>query len=554
MDITDRKIVEVQQGSQEWLALRTQYFTASAAPAMMGASPYQTRGDLLKMMALGAAETVDSATQSRFDAGHSAEAAARPLAEKVIGDDLYPVTCVATVDGLPLLASLDGMTMDETTLFEHKLLNQQIVAAIDSDGEPGPAYYWQMEHQLLVTGATRCLFVTSDGTDDNWRHCWYESKPERRAQLVAGWRLFSEDLKNYQHVEVIPAATAQPISELPALDVRISGSVMASNLATWRDMVQTRIADIKTDLKTDQDFADADATCKFLGEGEKRIEVVKGQVQAQAADIDDVFRAMDEIKAMMRAKRLELEKLVAARKDAIRAEMMDGGRRALAEHMKTLSSLMPEVKADWSGVMKGKKTVASLQNAIDTELARAKIEANQIHEKIILNIGTLDEYGDHATLFPDRRALVLKEPEDLLAAIKARIADHEAEEARKKAAAEAEVQRKAEEQAKQQAAQQQAPSVSPAATEQTQPALTIAGNTQPPADNGARIKLGDISARLGFQLHAEFVASLGIQSVGKERAAILYRESDFVPLCNALIQRIQSAASEHAPGKLARAA
>lgn len=554
MEIADRKIVEVRQGSPEWLDLRSRYYTASAAPAMMGASPYQTRSDLLKALTLGAAEAVDSATQSRFDAGHAAEASARSLAEEILGDDLYPVTCIATVDGLPLLASLDGMTMDETTLFEHKLFNQQIVADIDADGEPGPAYYWQMENQLIVTGATRCLFVTSDGTAAQWRHCWYESKPERREQLVAGWKQFAEDLKNYQHVEVLPPPTAAPISDLPALDVQISGSVVASNLMQWRDIIERRISDIKTALQDDQDFADADATCKFLGDGEKRIDLVKKQVQGQAVSIDEVFRAMDDIKALMRAKRLELEKLVAARKDAIRAEIMDGGRRALAEHMRTLSGLMPEIKADWSGVMKGKKTVASLRNAVDTELARAKIEANQVNEKIIANIATLDQYSDHATLFPDRRAMVLKEPEDLLATIKARIADHEAEEARKKAAAEAEVQRKAEEQAKQQAAQQQAPSVSPAASEQTQPALTIAGNTQPPADNGARIKLGDISARLGFQLHAEFVASLGIQSVGKERAAILYRESDFVPLCNALIQRIQRAASEHAPGKLAKAA
>ena len=46
----------------------------------------------------------------------------------------------------------------------------------------------------------------------------------------------------------------------------------------------------------------------FLDDGEKKIDLVKAQAQSQAVEIDEIFRALDDIKATMRAKRLELKK------------------------------------------------------------------------------------------------------------------------------------------------------------------------------------------------------------------------------------------------------
>ena len=528
MKIENRTIHDVTQGSPEWLALRRGYFTASEAPAMMGVSPYMTRDELLRAKATGIEREVDAGTQARFDAGHAAEAEARPIADRIIGEYLYPTTITAIVDGLPMLASLDGITMDDSILFEHKLWNESIVEAIEQNGEPGPAYYWQKEQQLLVTGAKRCLFVTSDGTESKWRDCYYESKPERRAALIAGWKQFAEDLKSYVPQEVIPAAVAAPISDLPALDVRIVGNVLASNLATWRDGVVARIEAINTDLTTDQDFADADATTKFLKEAEDKVDLVKSQAQAQAADIDTVFRAMDEIKAMMRSKRLTLEKLVAARKDAIRVEIMQGGRDALATHVAALNARLgrvqlPVIPADWIGVMKGKKTMASLRNAVDTELARAKIEANAIADKIDANLKRLDREQDHAHLFPDVSALVLKAPDDMEMTIRARIAEHAIAEEKRLAADRERI--AAEERAK--IEREQAAKLDPL--------------PQIDTTTAARINLGEINRRLApLHVTVDGLAQLGIQSVGKEKSAILYRASDFRGICVAIIRHVDS--------------
>jgi predicted phage-related endonuclease len=77
---------------------------------------------LLHALHTGLRPEVDAATQRRFDDGHRYEALARPVAERIIGDDLYPVV---GSEGR-LSASFDGLTMDESTAFEHKSLNDEL--------------------------------------------------------------------------------------------------------------------------------------------------------------------------------------------------------------------------------------------------------------------------------------------------------------------------------------------------------------------------------------------------------------------------------------------
>ena len=421
-------IIEAAQGSAEWLQVRARHFTASEAPAMLGLSKYKTRQELLREKATGLTEEVDANKQRLFDAGHAAEAAARPLAEAYLQEDLFPATGSAEIDGLPLLASFDGLNMEETLVWENKLASVAVEAMIAS-GDLDGTYWPQVEQQLMVSGASRALFTSCDGEKITDK-LWYESKPERRQQIIAGWKQFAEDLANYQHVEAAPVATAAPINELPALMVEITGSVTASNLAQWKEIVTERIAGINTDLQTDTDFANADAMVKFLDDGEKRIDLVKSQAQANAADIDRVFRALDEIKASMRAKRLELDKLVTRRKDSIKIEIMQAGKDQLAAHIAGLNKRlakvqMPPIAADFAAAIKGKRNLESMRGAVADLVAAKKIESNALADLIQINLIALAAVGSHAFLFNDYAALVLKAPDDLALAIKSRIQDHQ---------------------------------------------------------------------------------------------------------------------------------
>ena len=74
-------------------------------------SKYSTRDELLRQKATGLTEEVSPAKQRIFDAGHEAEALARPIAEGIAGTEFFPVVATREVDGMPLLASFDGIDL-----------------------------------------------------------------------------------------------------------------------------------------------------------------------------------------------------------------------------------------------------------------------------------------------------------------------------------------------------------------------------------------------------------------------------------------------------------
>ncbi len=436
------KIHNVAQGSAEWHALRGKHFTASEAPAMMGASKYQTRTDLLMLKKTGIAPEVTQSQQYIFDKGHATEAMARPLVEGMIGEELYPV--VGTSGNL--LASMDGATMLGETLFEHKLWNESVVAQVKA-GELTPHYYWQLEQQLLVSGAERVIFVCSDGTAENFVHMEYRPVAGRASQLIEGWIQFEADLANFEMADAPSIVVGKAPDELPALRIELTGMVTASNLKVFEDSALAVIDSVKTTLSTDQDFADAKKAVKWCSDVEEAVAVAKKQALSQTQSIDELFSSLDRIGAHARETRLKVDKLVKAQELLVKTTIKQKAELALIEHIaginRTLGQVaLPNVHVDFAGAMKNKRTIASLQDAVDTELARAKIEANQAADSIRLNLTSLAELAvDHAFLFSDVQQLVTKANDDLVTLIKFRISEHQKAEQQK-----AEAKRIAEEQ------------------------------------------------------------------------------------------------------------
>ena len=441
----------VTQGSADWLSLRAKHFTASELSAAAGKSKYQSRQALIKAKATGIVEEVGASTQRLFDAGHAAEAAARPIVEAMLGEDLFPVTMSCEIDGLPLLASLDGITMLGDIIWENKLLNESLKSSVQQ-GKLDDHYALQVEQQLMVSGATKCYFTTSDGTEAGTFGMWYESNPDIRAQIVPIWKQFAEDVKNHIHVEAKAAPVAEAIEDLPALTVQLVGQVTSSNLATFQTVVMERIKAINTTLVTDNDFATADKMVKFLDDGEKRLELVKSQALAQTASIDELFRTIDAISAEARAKRLELDKLVKVRKESLKAELVAAAAAAVKAHYDAINATLGQyrisppqsLQMDLGAAIKGKKTISSMRDALDAAAAAAKIDASQTAERIRANVKLIDAHADHAGLMPDAVSLAhSKTPEDLENLVAARIAEHEKQEAERVARIEREALEKA---------------------------------------------------------------------------------------------------------------
>jgi predicted phage-related endonuclease len=588
---------DLTPNTPEWLAYRATMFNSSDAPAMMGCSPYKTRAQLLREMHTGLAGEVDAGTQRRFDDGHRFEDLARPLAEQIIGESLY---VVVGSEGRHS-ASFDGLTLAEDTDWEHKSLNDALRAILPADGVGGPEVgaalplhnRVQLEQQCMVASAGRALFTASKWTDEGElieaRHCWYEPDAELRAEIIAGWQQFAADLAAY----VPPAAAAAaPVGKapdtLPALRIEVQGMVTASNLAEFKQTALTAIRSVNRDLKTDADFADADKAVKWCADVEARLKAAKEHALSQTASIDELFKALDDIAAESKAVRLDLDKLVKRRKDEVREHAVTVAAAELARHVRALNAeLAPmalrPVPAEFAGSIKGLRSISSMQDALDTTLAGAKIAADQQARGIRANVAAFKAAtGDDRALqalFADLGQLVHKAGDDFAAVLDQRISKRRADEAereRKAAEARAAEVAAAEERGRRQAAEQAAAeqrqrdeaaaqaardaaapaaaalapvppivaTVPPAApaVPAIAPAVTLAARSVPAANEPATLTLGMICERLQFTVRADFLADVLHVSPAKVEGKRpgTYTESQFQTICQQLQSHISA--------------
>jgi putative phage-type endonuclease len=563
------------QGSDSWHAFRAQHHGASEAAAMLGLSTKVTRTELLNAKHTGIAREFSDFVQERvLDHGHAVEALARPIIEEIIGESLYPVTCSKR----KLSASCDGLTMADDKAFEHKQYNEALAAAVRAKELPDE-YMPQCQQIMMVTGAEVVIFVVSDGTAERMEYM--EVRPDQAWQdrITAGWAQFEADLAEFVPVVDAVKPTGRAPETLPALLIEISGAVQASNLTEFHGFALAVFKGINKDLQTDEDFADAEKTVRWCGDVEDRLEAAKQHALSQTASIDALFRTIDDISAEARRVRLDLAKLVEARKLSIKGEIVADGVAKLKTYIDGLNTslgkpYMPTVPADFGGVIKGKRSVTSIRDAVATELARTKIAASDIANRIQTNLTTLREQAkDHSFLFSDTSTIVLKQLEDFQMLVKSRIAEHQAAEAAKEEATrariQAEEQAKAEKAAREKIAAEQAAETETAAklakyqaeedariealvmaapiaplthtqvVDQMPATVRQAMAPKPVTDSAPTMTLGEISAKLGFNVTSAFLATLGFEAT-TIRAAKLYCDDDFPAICRALIEHIES--------------
>lgn len=430
------KQLNLIQGSEEWLTARAHYFCASEAPIIMGVSDYMSRTELLKNKTLGTDKEVSPFVKNLFERGHDAESKARPIVEKMIGDELFPVVGIDEERGL--LASFDGITLTGECVFEHKLWNEKLAANVKCSNLP-EKYYWQLEHQLLVSKAEKVIFVVSDGTEQNMVWMEYTPVEGRAEQLISGWKQFETDLMNYRLDNNITDFIGKSIMELPPLVVELSGTVSNTNLSLYESKALDFIQSINTNLSTDQDFADAEVVVKFCADAEKKLDLAKKQALANTEQIDLLFRTIDNLRSTMRDKRLELEKRVKSRKDEIRLEIIQRAKADLTLYISVLNNRLgtvrlPEITANFSGAIKGKRNIESLQSAVADELARAKIEADLTFNRYVINLDLFNGIDQaDKSLFADINQIINKDHEHLKLIIEQRISKQKEIEATKKA-------------------------------------------------------------------------------------------------------------------------
>lgn len=393
---------------------------------MLGLSPHETRTQLLHRLATGVEKDIGPFAQANFDKGHEAEANAISLAEALLGEELYPVTCSEGVYS----CSCDGLTMDGTVAWEHKLWNAKTIESMAVGALP--AMYMPQDQQILmVTGAEKCLFMCSDGTKDNCRYLYVFPDLDWFGQIKRGWEQFKIDLEAYTPTETPDKPKAEAIMKLPALNVQIKGEIIATNLPLFTELANDYLDKINLALVTDQDFANAEAQAKECRDIAKTLEVSKKAALSQTASIDELLRTVDYYQGKFNQVGLKLEKLVKTEKEGIKAKIAGAAMDLYNAHVRSLQGEIVDVqlavtRPDFAEAMKGKRTLASLQDSVDTELANAKINADAVARDIRLKLSFYKEKaGGHGAIFRDLQQIIYKPMDDFRLLVETRIAEFE---------------------------------------------------------------------------------------------------------------------------------
>lgn len=222
------------------------------------------------------------------------------------------------------------------------------------------------------------------------------------------------------------------------LTIEARGEIITNNLPEFRNLVREALGNINRDLKSDEQFGQAELDVKALKEAEDavRTAAVKAFDDQLKALVDGLNETAEEI----RVPRLELEKLIAKRKEDVKSEIV-------AEYLAAFD-IDPATarKHHLTGLqtqIKGKRTLESMRTA-----CRVYQTTQQALIQKCRGILASFEKAHGADLIMDRRELELERPESLEAELRRRFEAKRAADERKRLEEAAEAARAAEAKAK----------------------------------------------------------------------------------------------------------
>ena len=152
-------VIDVVQGSLEWLSWRNNGIGASDAPIIMGDSPWTTPYQLWKMKRGELVNKVNAPMRRGMEMEHQA----RLAYEKETGIIMQPI-CVQSVDNPWMRASLDGLSFGRKLALEIKCPGAEDHAMANA-GKVPEKYKAQLAHIMAVIGAKSMHYWSYDGTN-----------------------------------------------------------------------------------------------------------------------------------------------------------------------------------------------------------------------------------------------------------------------------------------------------------------------------------------------------------------------------------------------------
>jgi putative phage-type endonuclease len=145
------RLIDLEQGSEEWLQWRSERITSSDAAVILGLNKYSNPNKLWhEKMGL----VPRKITNHHMERGKLLEPAARELFIETTGIDVVPMV-VESSELFWMGASLDGIDKSRRIIVEIKC-----PAWSQHENEIVPMYKAQVQHHLYTTGAEMCFYVT----------------------------------------------------------------------------------------------------------------------------------------------------------------------------------------------------------------------------------------------------------------------------------------------------------------------------------------------------------------------------------------------------------
>ena len=219
------------------------------------------------------------------------------------------------------------------------------------------------------------------------------------------------------------------VFELIPLAIETRGEVIASNVDEFRELVRAALSNINRELGSDEEFGQAELDVKALKGAEDAVRSAKEKALADAEQLQALFSALDETAEEIRAPRLELEKLIAKRKEEVKAEL-------ITEAMKRLECA-PRLRAGTFGkslteAIKGKRTLDSMRKSLEVTVLT--------HNAMVTKSrAVIDEFvsAQGTDLVMDREDLEVRGPDNVAAELRRRLEMHTAQAEKKRLEAEA---------------------------------------------------------------------------------------------------------------------
>jgi putative phage-type endonuclease len=159
------RVLTLEQGSIEWKRARLEHITSSDVAPILGVKGYNlTRPKVLHAKLTHAEPVINAFTQSLFEKGHAAEAAAREWAKLKLGFDFTPMVLESRTDPF-LMTSLDGFDRERDTVLEAKYMGAEARKAV-ARREIKPHHAAQVQFHLMISGAKRCMYFAMDENGD----------------------------------------------------------------------------------------------------------------------------------------------------------------------------------------------------------------------------------------------------------------------------------------------------------------------------------------------------------------------------------------------------